>query len=216
MKPVVLYGLARSVYTRIARLALEEKGVAYSLEEVDIFGPDGVPASHRLRHPFGRIPVLKVGEFELYETGAITRFVDEAFSGVRLQPAGAADRARMNQLIGIVDAYAYRPMVWGVFVQCVSVPKEGGQVDAALVDRSLREAETCLLAIQNVVGTGPFLLGAELSLADLHLFPVLRYFALVPEARSLLARYPKLDAWFDGMTRRPSVQRTNSRYDFDE
>jgi hypothetical protein len=38
-----LYGLERSVYTRIARLALEEKGVAYTLHETEIFGPGGVP-----------------------------------------------------------------------------------------------------------------------------------------------------------------------------
>jgi Glutathione S-transferase, N-terminal domain len=52
----VLYGLSRSVYTRIARLALEEKGVRYTLEEVEIFEPVGAPAEHLVRHPFGRIP----------------------------------------------------------------------------------------------------------------------------------------------------------------
>jgi glutathione S-transferase len=43
---VVLYGLSRSVYTRIARLTLEEKGVEYALEEVEIFGPGGAPPAH--------------------------------------------------------------------------------------------------------------------------------------------------------------------------
>ena len=62
---VTLYGLSRSVYTRIARLALEEKEVGYELKEVEIFGKDGVPADHMRRHPFGRIPVLQHGEFPL-------------------------------------------------------------------------------------------------------------------------------------------------------
>ena len=52
-------GLSRSVYTRIARLALEEKGVRYTLEEVEIFGPAGVPAEHLARQPFGRIPSFR-------------------------------------------------------------------------------------------------------------------------------------------------------------
>ena len=111
----VLYGLSRSVYTRIARLALEEKGVRYTLEEVEIFGPAGVPAAHLARQPFGRIPAFAHDGFALYETVAITRYVDEAFDGTRLQPQGAQQRARMSQAIGIVDSYCYRPMIWGVF-----------------------------------------------------------------------------------------------------
>ena len=72
MSPVVtLYGLSRSVYTRIARLALEEKAVPYRLEEVEIFGSSGVPAAHTNRHPFGRIPVLSHGDLSIYETAAI-------------------------------------------------------------------------------------------------------------------------------------------------
>ena len=115
MTDPVLYGLSRSVYTRIARLALEEKGVRYTLEEVEIFGPEGVPDEHLARQPFGRIPAFAHDGFTLYETGAITRYVDEAFTGTRLQPQEPRARARMNQVIGIVDSYAYRPMIWGVF-----------------------------------------------------------------------------------------------------
>ncbi|HEU5294661.1 MAG TPA: glutathione S-transferase N-terminal domain-containing protein, partial [Burkholderiaceae bacterium] len=119
MAGVNLYGLARSVYTRIARLALEEKGAAYTLHEVEIFGPDGVPAEHRARHPFGRIPAFEHDGFWLYETAAITRYVDEAFDGPALQPTQPRERARMNQVIGVIDAYAYRPMIWDVLVERV-------------------------------------------------------------------------------------------------
>ena len=88
-----LYGLERSVYTRIARLALEEKGVAYTLHETEIFGPGGVPAEHLARHPFGRIPVLEHGDFQLSETASITRYVDEGCRGPALQPGGPPARA---------------------------------------------------------------------------------------------------------------------------
>src|SRR5919197_352109 len=98
----VLYGLSRSVYTRIARLALEEKGVRYTLEEVEIFDAAGPPAEHLARHPFGRIPALAHDGFMLYETAAITRYVDETFAGTSLQPQAPQARARMNQVVGIV------------------------------------------------------------------------------------------------------------------
>ena len=73
MPEPVLYGADYSVYTRIARLALAEKGVGYRFEPVDIFAPGGPPAAYRARHPFARIPAFAHGEVALYEAAAITR-----------------------------------------------------------------------------------------------------------------------------------------------
>lgn len=210
---LTLHGLERSVYTRIARLALEEKGTAYRLEEVEIFGPEGVPPAHRERHPFGRIPVLQHGDFVLYETAAITRYVDEAFAGPALQPAEAAQRARMQQLIGLLDAYAYRPMVWGVFVERVRKPLTDAATNEDEVQRSLAAARMALRALDALIQPAPFLLGAQPTLADLHAYPMLRCFALAPEGRSMLGEHPALEAWLNTMGQRESVQRTRSRYE---
>ena len=213
MTRVNLHGLARSVYTRIARLALEEKGVAYALHEVEIFGPGGVPAEHRARHPFGRIPVLEHDGFWLYETGAITRYIDEAFVGAALQPREAPPRARMNQIISLLDAYAYRPLVWGVFVERVGQPLRGAAPDEAKIADGLAAAALCLDALAALAEWGPHLLGAELTLADLHAYPMLCYLALAPEGDALLSRYHALRRWFDAMQARTSVQCTRSRYE---
>jgi glutathione S-transferase len=55
----VLYGPAYSTYTRTARLALEEKGVAYDLREVDTLAGEGQRAEHLARHPWGKVPILE-------------------------------------------------------------------------------------------------------------------------------------------------------------
>ena len=47
---VVIYGPTYSTYTRTARLALEEKGVAYRLHEVDTLGGEG-PETRAPRAP---------------------------------------------------------------------------------------------------------------------------------------------------------------------
>ena len=52
-------------------------------------------------NPFGRVPVMVHDEFELYETSAITRYIDEEFTGFSFQPDSACDRARVNQIISI-------------------------------------------------------------------------------------------------------------------
>ncbi len=85
-EPVRILGLGDSVYTRIALLALEEKGIAYALREVDIFVDSGPPEDYLACHPFGMIPCLMHDDFCLYETTAITRYIDEAFQVPSLQP----------------------------------------------------------------------------------------------------------------------------------
>jgi glutathione S-transferase len=209
----LLFGLERSVYTRIARLTLEEKGVPYLLHEVDIFGPGGVPEEHFKLHPFGRIPVLRHGDFSIYETSAITRYVDEAFPGVPLQPASPLQRARMNQVIGLLDSYAYRPMVWGVFVQRVRIPLNGGTPNETEIAKSLQSAATCLASLDSLLGAAPFLAGEYISLADLHAFPILRYFGLTPEGHTALKSHRGLLRWFEAMLTRSSVSRTTTQYE---
>ena len=209
----VLYGLSRSVYTRVARLALEEKGVRYTLEEVEIFEPTGVPAEHLARHPFGRIPAFAHDGLMLYETGAITRYIDEAFDGSRLQPQDAPARARMNQVIGIVDSYAYRPMVWGVFAARIVASRAGARPDDGIVAKSLAKSHTCCHALEDILGSKRYFTGDELTLADLHALPILLYFSLTREGAAALSQHPQLRAWFDNMAARPSVQKTKSRYE---
>src|SRR3954468_23457169 len=96
---LVLHGYHYSVYNRIARLTLAEKAVAYERVEVNPFAPD-VPAAYLALHPFGRVPALVHDGFALYETGAITRYIDRSFPGPSLQPAGPRPLARMDQVIG--------------------------------------------------------------------------------------------------------------------
>lgn len=209
--PVVLYGLERSVYTRIARLALLEKGVSHLFETVEIFGPQGVPREHLARHPFGRIPVLRNRDFELYETAAITRYVDDAFPGTALQPSRPEERARMNQIISVLDAYAYRPLVWGVFVRHLEEPRS--QPNGADFAGQLATARNCLSALDRLQSQESCLAGKSLTLADLHAYPILCYFALVPEGSAVLGEFPKLARWFEVMRQRPSVKATRTQYE---
>lgn len=107
--PVQLHGYRYSAYNRIARLALLLKNVEHRTVEIDPFTE--FADAYLMLHPFGRVPALTHGSFKLFETGAITRYVDRAFPGLLLQPKGAAELARMDQVISVIDAYAYWPMV---------------------------------------------------------------------------------------------------------
>ena len=153
MKPIV-FGADYSVYVRIVRLVLQEKGVAYDLVPVDAFAPAGPGVDHLARHPFGRIPAFEHDGFKLYETGAIARYIDESFDGPGLQPADTKARARMNQVIGIADSYAYRAMVWDVMVERINKPARGEMPDEVRIAAALSRSKTCLQALVDIMGNG--------------------------------------------------------------
>ncbi len=107
--PVVLRGPAHSTLLRAARLALEEKGVAYALREADLPRAEDRRPGRAARHRPWDAPVLEHDGFTLSETAAITRYVDEAFPGPALQPADARERARMAQIVALADHHLHGP-----------------------------------------------------------------------------------------------------------
>ncbi len=200
-----VFGADYSVYVRIVRLALEEKGVAYRLEEVDIFAEGGPPAGYAERHPFLRIPAFEHNGFRLYEAGAIARYVDAAFPGPALMPSTPRGRARADQIIGILDAYAYRTWVWDIYVE-----RTKPDPDEAKIAGALPRAETCLAAIEALLEGDVFFLGPEPTLADLHAAPMFDLFQGTPEGERLLADHPRWQGWWSQMSERPSLAATQS------
>ncbi|MDP6564935.1 MAG: glutathione S-transferase family protein [Alphaproteobacteria bacterium] len=203
---VTLFGSNYSVYVRIVQLTLKEKGVPYRFVEVDVFGTDGPPADYLERHPFGRIPAFEYDGFRLFETAAITRYIDDAFNGPALMPQDSKKRARVDQITGLLDSYAYRAMVWDVFVERVDVPQEGGASDEEKIVAGLRTAETCLSTLGDLMGEDDYLVGSNITLADLHAAPMFAYFRKTPEGANLLARHPAIVRWWERLSRRPSIQ----------
>ena len=203
---LVLHGFRYSVYVRVARIALAEKGLAYEHVEVDPFAPD-MPAEYLDLHPFRRVPTLVDEDFVLYETGAITRYIDEAFPGPMLQPKESRQRARMAQIISVIDSYGYVSMVRQVAGERVFAPLRGRQPDEALIRTGLEASRRVLDALENITpGDGPVAGGEVWSLADFHLAPMMVYFTTAPEGAEALARYRKLSAWWQVMRDRNSVQ----------
>jgi len=204
----VIFGAGYSVYTRIVRLALEEKAIPYRLDEIDIFAKEGPPNGYADRHPFLRIPAFEHDGFRLFETAAITRFIDDTFPEPLLLPVTPKGLARANQIIGILDNYAYRTWVWDIFVERVRVPEKGGASNENKIADALPKAEICLAAIEDLMSDGPFFLGDVVTLADLHAAPMIALFLLAPEGKRLLADHPRWDAWWRAISERPSMTST--------
>lgn len=206
---IVLHGYQYSVYLRIVRMVLVEKGVPYSRVEVNPFASD-MPKEYLKLHPFRRVPTLIHDDYVLYETQAITRYIDEAFVGPSLQPVHARQRARMTQIISIIDAYGYLPMVRQVFSQRVFGPRIGRVADEAQLRAGIEGSSRVLSALESIVAVdGPVAGGGDWSLADFHLAPMMAYLAAAPEGESAIAERAKLAAWWDVIRERASLRETD-------
>ena len=208
MADPVIYGPAFSTYVRSVRLTLEEKAAPYRLEEVNILEGAHQTPEHRARHPFAKVPAFEHDGFELYETVAMMLYVDETFAGPSLQPDEPRARARMAQVLGIMNAYAYPACIGSCVVQRLVVPLMGGTPDEAVIAEAVPQATTSVEALEALIGEKNFFAGTTLSLADLHVAPIYDYFSQTPEGETALQGTPNLRRWWAGMSERASVQKT--------
>ncbi len=208
-KTVTLHGYRYSVYNRIVRMALYKKDVAYNIVEVDPF-TDLDPAYLNL-HPFGRVPVLTHGAFSIFETLAITRYIDHAFTGLSLQPDSATALARMDQVVGIIGNYGYWPMVRQVFSQRVFRPLTGEPSSEEEIVAGLEASHKVLTALERIAEEGLVLDGQVFTLADCHLAPIMDYFVRADEGCVALLSYPNLSRWWEQCSVMPMMQLTDPR-----
>ena len=177
MSDPIIYGPAYSTYARSVRLALEEKGVAYKLEPVDIIQGAATAADHLNRQPFAKVPAFEHDGFALYETAAIERYVDESFPGPKLQPQDPKQRARMTQIVSVIDSYAYPALIGKCVWQRMVMPMISQATDEGVIAEALPRIECSVMALENLADpSGPYLCGSAPSLADLHVAPVMAYF----------------------------------------
>ncbi|MCB1499033.1 MAG: glutathione S-transferase family protein [Bauldia sp.] len=191
MSDIEVYGFSGSTYTQTVLLVAAEKGLAPVLRPLE-FGAE----SHRVLHPFLRMPVLKHRGVRLYETAAIAVYLDEAFPGPALQPRAPAEHALMWQWVSAAIDYAYEPLVSDLL-------GAGGDAGTAAARHPAAEV---LDQLEAALAGGGHLAGPAVSLADFVLVPMLRFHLAAAGAGRPLAGRPALAAWMERMTARESCR----------
>ncbi|MBR0715917.1 glutathione S-transferase family protein [Bradyrhizobium liaoningense] len=204
----IVYGFPRSTFVNIVRLLLTHKGVSYGFHDLEsVMGkPD-----HLALHPFNRVPILKHGDFTVYETSAIATYVDEAFNGPRLTPQDVRARARMNQWIGAVNSYYYPYMIYHVTHERLVFPELGIASDEKVVAHALPKVDTALRVVERELAHGKdFLLGDQLSIADFYLLPSTFAFSLTAEGQAMYPKFPAFCRWRERMDNLPATQKVRA------
>lgn len=203
---MILTGYEFSVYTRAARIAFELKRTAYTYKECDPFDPDGAKQLLNI-HPFARVPVLQHDEFALFETQAILGYIDSVLDGPDLAPQSAQSKARMRQVMCIVDNYLYWPLVRQVFSNGVFARLIDEPVDQAALAQGLTKSPAVLRALEDIAQEGLILAG-EVTQADCLLWPMIDYFRMIPEGDALFRQHKALVRWSEMFAADPAVVAT--------
>jgi glutathione S-transferase len=207
MSQFVVHSIPGSPFGRSVLATLEEKGAPYRLAPV---APGTLQSpEHLARHPFGRVPVLQHGDFWLYETQAILRYLDRMLPQRPLTPDDPNRAARMDQVMNINDWYLFHDV--GnviIFHRIVSPRLMGVAPNEAAIAEAVPKARTVFAELSRLLGAKSYFAGDALSLADLLLAPAVALFTMTPEWAELGAPHSDLVAWMERMESRSSMKAT--------
>ncbi|MBL3960999.1 glutathione S-transferase family protein [Burkholderia sp. KCJ3K979] len=196
-----------SPYGRAVMATLEEKAADWALKEM-AFGESRLK-SHLALHPFGRLPVLHHGQFTLYETQAILRYLDRVLPEPLLTPDAPRAAARIDQLMGINDSYLFCGCTNViVFQRLIGPALLGKPADLAAISEAKPRAHVAFDDISRILGSEDFLTGKGISLADLMIGAQLSLFSYTAEWDELTTGRDNLVAWVRRMEERPSFAKT--------
>jgi glutathione S-transferase len=191
---ITVYGFDASTFVRTVRMLLAEKGADYDLVPVNLMTGENTTPEHLARHPWGKIPVVEHGGKRIYETGAITRYLNDALPSKSLVPGNIMNRARMDMSIGIHDSYGYGALI-GLAAQHLFPDFVGGKNEEVRLD-CIEKSRKVLTEQMKLRGDSPWIAGADLSLADLFVAPPCFYVSLTEDAGQAFD-VPGFADWWD-------------------
>ena len=206
MAAMTLYGFDGSTYVRTVKMLLAEKAFTdFKQVPVDVLKGEPKQAEHLQRHPFGKVPVLEHDGMTILETAAITRYLNDVLPGKSLVPRDIKDRARMDEVIGVLDSYGYNALIGGVAAYHLFPEFVGGK-DKAAHDKGHETGARVLKYVMSVRGGSAFIAG-DLSLADLYLAPIAQYVSMTPDKDELFSA-EGFGGWWDSIQAMPSYAST--------
>lgn len=206
MPNIIFYGTPQSTYVRTVRLLLAEANIDYNFKDVGIFNGDNETNEYLAKNPFGKVPTVQIDGVEIYETAAISYYLNEGMAGGKFAPPGLLMQTRMRQIMAIVDNYLYAPAVGTIVIQNLIVPDRGGETDRQAVEDAVVPSIKALEAIENLVVGSPFLVGSMVSIADFYLIPIFVYLEKTPEFEAVTSHTPKLNTWWNEVKNLNSVK----------
>lgn len=199
-----IFGHPMSTCTRKVLMTLAETGTPHELVVIDFAKGEHKQEPHLSRQPFGQVPALEDDGFELYESRAICRYVNDKVNGP-LVPGDARDRARMEQWISVESANFSGAVMKFVFHHIFHREQTPETLDAAGA-----QLDKALGILEKQLASHPFVAGETFTLADICYMPYIEY-AMATPAKERITKHPKVMAWWNKISERPTWRKIAGR-----
>ena len=194
-----------------ARIALEEAGAEYTPVNVHPRRRDE-PASFGEVNPLRRVPALREGDVEIYETGAVLLWLADRFPESDLGP-GLGDPSRGDLYRWVVwTANTLHSTWWPIMRPSVTEPDEAARAAIRARRREATDAHGAYL--ERELANGPFALGDTFSVADAYLYMLIGWQSYITGDYRLGGE--RVEAYYRHVGERPSVVRARELDDLDE
>jgi glutathione S-transferase len=190
-------------YSRAVRMACEEKNIPY---KVTTAVPHS-PAALKL-HPFGKIPILRHGNFVLCESKAIVSYLDRISPETPLIPNEPLAQALTEQWISMVNDVVDQTMIREYALSYLLPTRAGRPPERAIIDAAVPKLERQLGVLDEAVSQTGFLVGSQLTFADINLMPILSSIQAYDEGRAAFEARPRLRDYFQRHAQRASFRNT--------
>ena len=198
MSIVQIYSTKACPFAHRTRLVLLEKGIDFELTEIDL---QNKPAWFSQISRYGKVPAIKHGDNEIYESAIINEYLDEVFPEPPLLPSEPGARAIARIWIDYANTR---------FVPAFSKLLRGKTTQEH--EQGRQELQESLLYIEHGLGQlsdeGPYWFGSSLSLVDLTFYPWFERLPTLKEYRNftLPADATRVQQWWSAVRDRPAVQ----------
>lgn len=193
-----IWGRLSSINVRKVIWAAQEIGIAF--ERTDAGGPfGGVTTPPYLQmNPNAMVPVLQDGEFTLWESNVIVRYLCAKYSPGTLYPQALSERFDAERWMDWQQT-TLNPAGRHAFLQLIRTTAE--QREPSLIRRSSEETEVLMAILDTHLNGQAFMAGAQFSMADIPVAcEVHRWFGL-PQTRLPRAH---IERWYQTLCERPA------------
>lgn len=204
---VEIYSASVCPFAHRTRLTLLEKGVEFTLTEIDL---EHKPEWFSELSPYEKVPVIKNGEDRVWESAIINEYLNEVFPDPPLLPKDPGDRALARIWVDFANTKFVNAFYKMLLDQDPEVQQKWKQKFLEHLQFMEREG------IGKLGNGGPYWLGDTISLVDVTFYPWFERWCVLKHYRDLEfpSQCDRLQQWWESMSQRDSVQKISNPPDF--